>query len=122
MKRYDLGTNYIYSIKVNGRTYIGQTEAKSGTSRVLQHIINAYRTNRKNPKKTDLYDRMRQVKIMDLDIHLYYEPDYGIPDFKTKYQQFCAQWVPSAGSLKKNGSDIAAEVSPIDFAEIYHIM
>ena len=90
-RRQNLGNNYIYSICINGRTYIGQTEASSGTPRVLQHIVNAYHTNRRDPKKTDLYDRMRQVKIMDLDIHLYHAPDYGIPNFEQKYEEFCSQ-------------------------------
>lgn len=91
MKRQNFGDSYIYSIAVQGRVYIGQTEAKSGTPRVFQHITKAYRNERQDVKKTDLYDRMRQVKIMDLDIKVYPAPDYGIPGFEDKYNQFCEQ-------------------------------
>lgn len=122
MKRQNFGDSYIYSITVHGRIYIGQTEAKSGTPRVFQHITKAYRNERQDVKKTDLYDRMRQVRIMDLDIQIYPAPDYGIPGFDDKYNQFCEQWIPASGRLIKGGKTIEEQVSRIDFAEIYHTM
>ena len=107
-----ISSDYIYHIIVDGCYYIGQT-SNTNLSRIEQHFRAAYYKERHHDGYAPtLYDRMRQYKMQDICVEIFLSPDYGIPNFNSAFAQFQQEWVDTKGT----------PISPLDFAEIYHIL
>lgn len=107
-----ISSNYVYHIVVDGCYYIGQTSQKDLT-RIEQHFRGAYYKERhKDGYAPTLYDRMRQYRMQDIQVEIFPGPDYGIPNFNQVFSDFQKEWVDLKG----------AQIVPLDFAEIYHIL